>query len=162
MVLFCVTVIVYGRVFLKALQIWGVDYFSFKNIDQLQHPPFFFPSPSFKLRAFSISRSSRSLNKLKKKQGQINSLSKLYQDSITYSFFGLSAWFASFQPCSQVSFQHFVGIIQSFICRVAYIQPYHGSEFIDIYFTNWHSNPTLRAKCRYDLISTLIQPLSAN
>ena len=78
------------------------------------------------------------------------------QDCITYPFFGLSAWFAPFQPSCQVSFQPFVGIIQPFICRVAYIQPYCASEFINIGFTNWHSNPTMWAKCSYNLISTLL------
>ncbi len=78
------------------------------------------------------------------------------QDSIlNLPIFGLSAWFAPYQPSCQVSFQPYLRIIQPFICRVAYNQPYCGSEFIDIGFTILHSNPTMHAKCWSNLISTL-------
>ena len=52
----------------------------------------------------------------------------VYQDSIIYLFLCLSAWFVLFQPSWQVSFQPFVGIIQPFFWRVAYIQPFCASE----------------------------------
>ncbi len=46
----------------------------------------------------------------------------------------------------QVSFQPSVGIIQPFICRVTYIQPYCASECIDIGFTKLTFQPYYASK----------------
>ena len=91
-------------------------------------------------------------------------LAYINQDSITYPFFGLSAWFESYQPSCQVSFQPSVGIIQPFICRVTYIQPYCASECINIGFNIGSVSilvlkadiPTLLCKQNVDI--TLFQP----
>ena len=56
------------------------------------------------------------------------------KDSITYPISGLSAWFASYQPSFQVSFQPSIWIIQPFICGDTYIQPYCASIGINIVF----------------------------
>ena len=58
-----------------------------------------------------------------------------------WPLFCLSAWFASYQPSCQVSFQPSVGIIQPFLRRVTYIQPYFVSECIDIGFTKLTFQP---------------------
>ncbi len=70
-----VVITVYGRFQNSSVKCVGED--------QLQQPPFFFASPSFKLKAFSISRSSRSLSKLiveKTNKREINKIDTAFKD----------------------------------------------------------------------------------
>ncbi len=82
--------------------------------------------------------------------------SEALQDSLTYSFLGLSAWFSLCQPSCQVSFQPSVGIIQPIVCRVAHIQPYCVSDCIDIGFTILTFQPCRASKM---LIQSYFEPV---